>query len=162
MAAGGKKLSDSELIGDAGIALIHSRIAAMGHAWRAQNLDAGIDGSIELRDPATGEMSNRHILVQSKASNSDFAGENTEQFHFICNERDLDYWMKGSQPVLLVCSHPKSGESRCCDRTRGGCARGTCQAWCHGSDPGRGCVALARGDESTQAATSANSNLTWD
>lgn len=109
--SGGKKLSDSELIGDAGIALIHSKIAAMGHAWRAQNLDAGIDGSIELRDPATGEMSNRHILVQSKASNSDFAGENTETFHFICNERDLDYWMKGSQPVLLVCSHPKSGQA---------------------------------------------------
>ena len=111
MAAGGKKLSDSELIGDAGIALIHSRMAAMGHAWRAQNLDAGIDGSIELRDPATREMSNRHILVQSKASNNAFAGETPERFHFICDERDLEYWMKGSHPVLLICSHPKSGEA---------------------------------------------------
>ena len=31
--SGGKKLSDSELIGDAGIALIHSKIAAMAAGW---------------------------------------------------------------------------------------------------------------------------------
>lgn len=109
--SGGKKLSRSELIGDAGIALIHSKISAMGHAWRAQNLDAGIDGSIELRDPATGEMSNRHILVQSKASDNLFPGETAERFHFICDDRDLEYWMKSSQPVLLICSHPKAGEA---------------------------------------------------
>lgn len=109
--SGGKKLSNSELIGDAGIALIHGRIAAMGHAWRAQNLDAGIDGSIELRDPSTGEMSNRHILTQSKASNNPFPGETAERFHFICDERDLEYWMKASQPVLLVCSHPTRDEA---------------------------------------------------
>ncbi|WP_368496878.1 DUF4365 domain-containing protein [Herbiconiux sp. A18JL235] len=108
---GGKKLSRSELIGDAGIALIHGRVAEMGHAWRAQNLDAGIDGSIELRDPATGEMSNQHVLVQSKASNNPFAGETNDRFHYICDERDLDYWMKASQPVLLVCSHPELGEA---------------------------------------------------
>jgi Domain of unknown function (DUF4365) len=108
---GGKKLSDSEMIGDEGIALIHGKIAAMGHAWRAQNLDAGIDGSIELRNPATGEMSNRHVLVQSKASNNLFPGETAERFHYICDERDLEYWMKASQPVVLICSHPKSGEA---------------------------------------------------
>ncbi|GAA4345521.1 DUF4365 domain-containing protein [Microbacterium rhizosphaerae] len=109
--SGGKKLSNSELIGDAGIALIHGKINAMGHAWRAQNLDAGIDGSIELRDPATGEMSNRHLLVQSKASNNPFPGETAERFHYICDERDLEYWMKASAPVVLICSHPKSGEA---------------------------------------------------
>ncbi|AYG02341.1 DUF4365 domain-containing protein [Gryllotalpicola protaetiae] len=106
--AAGKKLSDSELIGDAGIALIHRRVSAMGHAWRPLGLDAGIDGSIELRDPATGEVSNRHILVQSKASSRPFPGETADRFHYICDERDLEYWLKSDQPVLLICSHPES------------------------------------------------------
>lgn len=104
--ASGKKLSESELIGDAGIALIHRRVSAMGHAWRQLGLDAGIDGSIELRDPSTGEVSNRHILVQSKASKRPFPGETVDRFHFICDERDLEYWLKSDQPVILVCSHP--------------------------------------------------------
>ena len=107
--ASGKKLSPSELIGDPGIALIHQRVNAMGHAWRALGLDAGIDGSVELRDPTTGEVSNRHILVQSKASNHAFAGETSERFHYICDDRDLEYWLKSDQPVILVCSHPESG-----------------------------------------------------
>lgn len=104
--AAGKQLSDSELIGDAGIALIHRKVSAMGHAWRQLGLDAGIDGSVELRDPTTGEVSNRHILVQSKASNRPFPGETVDRFHFICDERDLEYWLKSDQPVILVCSHP--------------------------------------------------------
>lgn len=105
--ASGKKLSESEMIGDAGIALIHRRVSAMGHAWRQLGLDAGIDGSIELRDALTGEVSNRHILVQSKASKRLFPGETMDRFHFICDERDLDYWLKSDQPVILVCSHPE-------------------------------------------------------
>lgn len=106
--ASGKRLSESELIGDAGIALIHRRVNAMGHAWRQLGLDAGIDGSIELRDPSTGEVSNRHILVQSKASKRPFPGETVDRFHFICDERDLEYWLKSDQPVILVCSHPEA------------------------------------------------------
>jgi Domain of unknown function (DUF4365) len=79
----------------------------MGHVWHERHIDAGIDGMIELRDPANGEVSNRHLLVQSKARDALFAGETDERFHFICDERDMDYWMKASEPVLLICSHPK-------------------------------------------------------
>jgi hypothetical protein len=62
---------------------------------------------IELRDPATGEVSNCHLLVQSKAQDALFAGETDERFHYTCDDRDLDYWMKATEPVLLICSHPK-------------------------------------------------------
>jgi hypothetical protein len=62
----GKKIDKSAHIGDAGIALIHTRVSAMGHVWHARAVDAGIDGTIELRDPATGLVSNRHLLVQAK------------------------------------------------------------------------------------------------
>ena len=106
----GKKITPSAQIGDAGIALIHQRVNAMEHVWRPLGMDAGIDGAIELRDPASGEVSNCHILVQSKASDNDFPGETANKFHFACDDRDLDYWMKSPQPVLLVCSHPKRDE----------------------------------------------------
>ena len=107
----GKQVSRSAHIGDAGIALIHQRVSAMDHVWHERTVDAGIDGTIELRDPATGEVSNCHLQVQSKASDNDFPGETADRFHFDCDERDLDYWMKSSMPVLLVCSHPKRGEA---------------------------------------------------
>lgn len=110
---GGKKITDNALTGDAGIALIHTLVGKMRHVWREWNgsLDAGVDGSIELRDPSTGEVSNKYVLVQSKAWTVLFPGEDDQKFHFICDERDIDYWMKADEPVILVCSHPATGEA---------------------------------------------------
>lgn len=105
--ATGKKVSKSVQIGSTGTALIGLRVSAMGHVWHERHIDAGIDGMIELRDPATGEVSNRHILVQSKAQDARFPGETDDRFHYICDERDLEYWMKATEPVFLICSHPK-------------------------------------------------------
>lgn len=103
----GKKVSKSVQIGATGTALIGLRVSAMGHVWHERHIDAGIDGMIELRDPATGEVSNCHLLVQSKAQDALFAGETDERFHYICDDRDLNYWMKATESVLLICSHPK-------------------------------------------------------
>jgi hypothetical protein len=107
----GKKIDKSTHIGDAGIALIHTRVSAMGHVWHARALDAGIDGMIELRDPDTGVVSNCHLLVQSKASEHGFPSETPDKFHFIVDERDLEYWLQATLPVILVCSHPKANEA---------------------------------------------------
>lgn len=109
----GKKISDSVIIGDHSIAAIHNMVVKMKHVWREWNgsTDAGIDGSIELRDPLTGEVSNQHILVQSKSTNGLFPGEDDKRFHFICSDRDVDYWMKAKEPVILICSHPDTGEA---------------------------------------------------
>jgi hypothetical protein len=110
---GGKKITNSAITGDTGIALIHTIVGQMRHVWREWNgsLDAGIDGSIELRDPLTGEVTNKHLLVQSKAWTVPFAGEDDKKFHFVCDDRDIDYWMKANDPVILVCSHPETGEA---------------------------------------------------
>ncbi|MEI5671851.1 MULTISPECIES: DUF4365 domain-containing protein [unclassified Nocardioides] len=107
----GKMIDDNTHKGDAGIALIHRRVSQMDQVWHERTIDPGIDGTIELRDPDTGEMSNQHIFVQSKASDR-FPGETDTKFHYICKARDVDYWMKaGHNPVILVCSHPETGEA---------------------------------------------------
>lgn len=107
----GKKVSKSVQIGATGTALIGLRVSAMGHVWHERHIDAGIDGMIELRNPATGEVSNSHLLVQSKAQDALFSGETDERFHYICDDRDLDYWMNATEPVLLICSHPKDEQA---------------------------------------------------
>ncbi len=106
-----KKVDASQQIGDGGIALIHQVVNAMGFVWHERKIDAGIDGEIELRDPSTGEVVNRFLLVQSKASERKFPGENDRKFYFLCEQADVDYWMSAEQPVLLVCSHPSTGDA---------------------------------------------------
>jgi hypothetical protein len=53
----------------------------MGFVWHERKTDAGIDGEIELRNPDTGEVANRFILIQSKARDRRFSGENDRSFH---------------------------------------------------------------------------------
>lgn len=108
-----KKIGIGAHIGDSGVALIHQMVNKMGFVWheRAGTLDAGIDGEIELRDPSTGEVANRVIFVQSKASDRPFPGENDRGFHYLCKQADIDYWMSADNPVLLVCCHPQTGEA---------------------------------------------------
>lgn len=106
-----KRIDVSTHRGDAGVALIHLRTSQMGFVWHDRAVDAGIDGTIEIRDPVTGAMSNRHLLVQSKASARPFAGENDRSFHYACAQRDIDYWMRAEAPVLLICSHPEAEEA---------------------------------------------------
>jgi len=106
-----KKISKRAVLGDRGVALIHDRVLEMGFLWHQRGgLEAGIDGEIELRDAVTEEVLNRVILVQSKASGR-FDGEDEESFHYYCSAADRDYWLQSNVPVLLVCSHPESGEA---------------------------------------------------
>jgi len=106
-----KKIDASAQIGDGGIALIHQQVNKMGFVWHERKTDAGIDGEIELHNPVTGEVANRLILIQSKARDRRFSGENERSFHFICEPADVTYWMSAEDPVLLVCSHPQAGEA---------------------------------------------------
>jgi hypothetical protein len=106
-----KKIDASAHIGDSGIALIHQLVNAMGFVWHERKIDAGIDGEIELRNSVTGEVANRMLLAQSKAKDRPFPGENERTFHFLCSDADVDYWMAAPVPVLLICSHPRTGEA---------------------------------------------------
>lgn len=97
--------------GDKGVALIHHTVSEMGFVWNALHLEAGIDGIIEIRDAVTAEVTNCIIQVQSKAGSSYFKAETETGFEFLCDERDLDYWMRGNAPVVLVVSRPEKNEA---------------------------------------------------
>lgn len=103
-----KRVQPSKKIERQGIALIGKIVADMGHLWNEPQNDFGIDGSIELVDPATEKATNRIVLVQSKATSVPFGDR---PIGFTCDEDDLRYWLHGNAPVVLIRSHPASGEA---------------------------------------------------
>lgn len=111
MAKHKKQIADTDIRGDRGIALIHRTVNDMGFVWNALHFEAGIDGLIEVRDAVTAEVSNCIIQVQSKAGPSYFKAETDLTFEFICDERDLDYWLRGNAPVVLIVSRPDVNEA---------------------------------------------------
>lgn len=106
-----KKIGDSDIIGEGGIAFIHSVVSAMGCLWYPTGgVEAGIDGEIEIRDPVTKQMSGCVLRVQSKATTKPFPGETDNGFEWPCDIRDIDYWLQANVPVLLIVSRPASNE----------------------------------------------------
>lgn len=106
-----KRIGNSDLIGERGVALVYSRIVEMGYLWYPSGgVEAGIDGRMEIRNE-DGEVTNLIVSVQSKATNGDFEGETDTELTYTCSERDLRYWLKGNLPVILVCSRPKTNEA---------------------------------------------------
>lgn len=107
-----KKLSHKSLLGQQGANLIERILLDMGQVWRPTVIhDTGVDGTMELRDPSTTEVFNRHIHVQSKATSSSWESETDQSFVFRIREEDLSYWLRGNLPVILVVSRPKTNEA---------------------------------------------------
>lgn len=106
-----KKITNYSIIGQKGINLIERIVLEMGFIWHPRTIDAGIDGMIELRNTNTEEAYNFHILVQSKATEGSFQNDNGITFEYPCDERDIDYWLKGNTPVILICSNVTNNEA---------------------------------------------------
>jgi hypothetical protein len=111
MAASQKTVTPQTLIGEAGITLIQQRALEMGYLFHPRRVDHGIDGHLDLVDSRTGALLSLTLLVQSKARDAPFAGETETGFHYLCKPQDLDLWLAGNAPVLLIFSHPASGEA---------------------------------------------------
>lgn len=105
-----KQYSRSQQIGDEGHTFAARIVTALGQTWHDRRVDHGIDGEIELINPTTRQPLNRLVLVQSKASNSPFPGETDAGFHFLISNDDIAYWTNGTNPVIVVCSHPLADE----------------------------------------------------
>lgn len=107
-----KMISTSAIIGQRGVALIETLVLKMGFLWHpAGTLEGGIDGHIELRDPATGKLLGSWIAVQSKATERPLPADSADSFKWYCDARDLEYWLKGNLPVVLIVSRPSTAEA---------------------------------------------------
>jgi tetratricopeptide (TPR) repeat protein len=107
-----KKLTNEAVLGAAGVGLIQLVVAKMGHNFYPYGQpEVGIDGAIELREPETNAMTGRLVFVQSKAHEGAFDDETDTGFTYTARQRDLDYWMDVSGPVLLVVSRPDTDEA---------------------------------------------------
>lgn len=109
---GRKKIHTNTLIGQDGINIIEAALVQMGFVWTPMGaIEAGIDGTIEIRDPVSGDVTNSIIRVQSKATGRPFASDTGSTFEYLCDERDLDYWLRGNTPVILIRSRTDTREA---------------------------------------------------
>lgn len=107
-----KKIHQNSITGEQGINLIQRVVLDMGFMWYPTGgVEAGIDGTIEIRDPSSGEATNSIIQVQSKATTNPFQAETESGFEYLCAEKDLDYWLRGNAPVILIVCRPRSEEA---------------------------------------------------
>ncbi|MEH2254740.1 DUF4365 domain-containing protein [Nostoc sp.] len=99
-----KKIGQSDIIGQQGINIIEEVVLSMGFLWYPTGgVEAGIDGIIEIRDSQTGEVTNCILQVQSKATQkTPLQAENENSFECRFKERDIDYWLQGNAPVILI------------------------------------------------------------
>jgi hypothetical protein len=107
-----KKITKQAISGDRGVAFIHSVCSKIGFAFHPtnQSIEAGIDGFIEIRDTETERATNCILQVQSKAESGKFTAETDSGFEFLCEEKDIDHWMSGNTPIILVASRPMTNE----------------------------------------------------
>jgi hypothetical protein len=100
------------VLGQRGVNLIERVVLEMGCIWNQTGaIDVGIDGTIELCDPATRAALGTFVHVQSKATDGKWERETSTSFDYTCRPQDLDYWLQGNAPVVLIVSRPSTGEA---------------------------------------------------
>ncbi len=106
--SGLKKFSQQAMRGEEGVTLVASIVQSMGFVWRpTSSNDTGIDGTIEVRDAETGQVTNRIIQVQIKATERAQVVDSYDRASFRCSRDDIEYWLGGNTPVILVLCSPK-------------------------------------------------------
>lgn len=107
-----KKLTPQSVIGQLGVNFVEQIVLSMKYAWRpTPGLDVGIDGEIEICDPVTGAATNSYIKVQVKSTSGPFQAETNDSFEYSCEQNDINYWMQGNAPVILIVCRPSTNEA---------------------------------------------------
>ncbi|HEY8791319.1 MAG TPA: DUF4365 domain-containing protein [Gaiellaceae bacterium] len=105
-----KRITNSDLIGKAGVALVTLRMSEMGFLFHETgSVEAGTDGFVELRDRDSGDMLSTVFRVQSKATEHGRAWrfESDDSFELPCREQDIDDWVNSNVPMIVVASDTK-------------------------------------------------------
>src|SRR5258708_30839017 len=102
---GPKTISAQGITGQRGVNLIEDIILQMGSRWTVSGPnEVGIDGYIEFFDPTTREALGLTVAVQSKVVTA--LRDAGEVFDWWCDQSDLEYWLKGNTPLILIVSTP--------------------------------------------------------
>ena len=102
-----KTLSSTGQTGQQGVNFIEGVLLKMGSRWTASGPnEVGIDGYIELFDPAKRVPLGLNLAVQSKVVSS--IRDAVEEFRYNCDPSDLQYWLKTNLPVILIVSDPET------------------------------------------------------
>src|SRR5213593_4770517 len=106
-----KKITQSQQTGRTGEVFVGYLFQSLGQTWHESKSDFGIDCDVEWRRADTGETTGRYIGVQVKAYSGAFTAETEGTFEFLPTEDDVNYWMNGTLPVILVCCKPWAQEA---------------------------------------------------
>jgi len=105
-----KTISSQGLAGQQGVNFIERIVLEMGSRWTPSGPnEVGIDGYIELFDPNSRQALGVTVAVQSKVVTA-LAGDSKLTIDYWCDASDLEYWLNGNTPVILVVSNPASHE----------------------------------------------------
>ena len=106
-----KTVSRTGVTGQKGVNLIERVVLDMESSWTPTGaLEVGIDGYIELFDPAARKPLGLTLAAQSKVASA-IGKDSSPTFDFWCEPADVEYWLAGSMPVILVVSNPPSDEA---------------------------------------------------
>lgn len=102
-----KKVTTNQLNGEYGETLVRARVMKLGHVFQGTGrMETGIDGTIEFRDPQTGQMTGKMVAVQVKTrEKGEYTAESDSSFEYLIKTVDLEYWRSASLPVVLIL-HP--------------------------------------------------------
>ncbi len=107
-----KKIRQQSITGLRGMTLVQDILLEIGFVpYPTGDVEAGTDAFFEIRDSETGEVTNLVIQVQSKATQGSFESETETSFVYRCDADDLNYWLMGNLPFILVVSRPVTREA---------------------------------------------------
>lgn len=104
-----KTISAQGVTGQRGVNFIESIVLEMKSRWTTSGPnEIGIDGYVELFDPSSRESLGLTLAVQSKVVSAISVAGPT--FEYACDPSDLEYWLRGNIPVILIVSNPETHE----------------------------------------------------
>lgn len=116
-----KTITRQQVAGSQGEAFVRERANAMGLLYSPYGTpEAGIDGLIEIRDPASGVVSGQIVAVQVKTTDDGgYTAETGTSFEYLMDQRDVEYWRGSNVPVILVVVRLNSREAYWKDTSTG-------------------------------------------
>ena len=99
-----KIITENQKNGELGETLAKARFLQIGLVYEGHGrLESGLDGMVELRDPASGHTTARYVGAQVKTlAGGKYTAETSETFEYLMKPDDVMHWRGASVPVIVV------------------------------------------------------------